>query len=98
MKKTKAKILKECIEEITSLGAVKLEEPHRLYNYSIKTRVGDLYLKVEVSKQIVSLYGNFLYDYEAAKKELGHWKYNFHTMRENNDHQHGIYLHLTNVL
>jgi hypothetical protein len=68
---------------IESLGAKKLEKPQSGYTHVFPHKVGKLFLRVDTEGSILSLFGNFLEDVENAKTQLGHWKYNLHISKNN---------------
>lgn len=82
---------------IESLGAIPVD--HWSYTHQIKTRIGMLYLKVDTEGKTFALFGNFIDNTEAARIQLGHWKYNLHLWRSDlNTTKEAIKLHLNYVV
>jgi len=72
---------------IESYGAKPINPNYgfwRGYTHVIETKAGNLYLKVDTTIHLLSIFGNFLEDkdLESAKELVGHWKYNLHWSRK----------------
>lgn len=78
MVKASKKQLQLSIENLFKELGLKLTESDLVssLNYEAPSRIGTFYTGFRIDKDTVWLFGNFLGNEEAAKKEFGHWKRN----------------------
>ena len=96
-KKQSREFNKAATDLLIQMGA---EPANRLsYNLSINTHIGKLFLHVDDDNgTCYSVCGNFLDNTEEAKKEHGHWKYNFHQSGELKDIMQSLKFHISRAI
>ena len=96
-KKQSNEFNKLATDMLKNMGA---EPADRLsYSLALDTRIGKLFLHVDHDNNYCySVCGNFLDNTEEAKKEHGHWKYNFHQSGELKDIMQSLKFHISRAI